>query len=54
VKQTKPSAPTRLIEKDAGSVLPEGKSLRERLIAIGAGKGSKLKITLPNLKKRKV
>jgi hypothetical protein len=53
-KPTKPSAPTKLIEKHAGSHLPEGKSLRERLIERGVGRGAKLKITLPRLPKRKV
>lgn len=47
MKPTKPSAPVKLIEKHAGSVLPEGKSLQQRLTERGVGKGAKLKVTLP-------
>jgi len=50
MKRTKPSAPTRLIEEHAGSVLPRGKSLQQRLTELGVGKGSKLKVTFPNRK----
>ena len=54
MKPTKPSAPEGMIEKDGGSYLPEGKSLRERLIEKGVGPGSTLKFILPKLPKRKV
>ena len=47
MKLTRTSPPTRLIEKHAGSVLPEGKSLRQRLAELGVGKGWRLKVTLP-------
>lgn len=52
MKPTKPSASTKPIERPAVSVLPEGKSVQQRLVELGVGKGWKLKVTLPKLPRK--
>ena len=50
MKPTERSVRTKPIEKPAATVPAGVRSLRERLIESGAGKGSKLKVTLPKRK----